>query len=348
MKGVIVGAGNVADLHMRAWATIPDVEIACVVDVDEGRACALARRFGVAETAVRLSDAMSAGLRFVDICTPPSAHEEAVAIAGAAGAHVLIEKPLADSPEGARRIQATGSSEGILIVPVHQMNHVEVMRRLRRLLDDGTIGHPGSVIVQWHNTPQDSFTRDPTSWAHRHPGGRLFEALPHPMYILYGIGGAFEVKAAARTHVEIPWMETDNLAISVEGKRFVGAVSIGTTAAQTTFKVVVFGTEAVATADLTAHTLIIQRAGERDGRKVNFDAALGSMKQAAHLTGDSAFNAVRVLRGRWRTGHERLLAEFARAMRDGSRPPVSIQEGVAAVEATHEALRLTGAPSSRA
>ncbi len=197
-----------------------------------------------------------------------------------------------------------------------------------------------AVTVHWHNTPNDAFTSDPKGWVHQYPGGRLFEALPHPMYILYGLIGPFEVTGVSDAHASIPWMDTDNLAVVVRGARAIGLVSIGTTAAQTLFSVSLVASRLNLVADLTSHTLVSQRGGERTGRIVNTEAGAHTAIEIAQLAGDTALNAISVARREWRTGHEMVLAGFAAALRTGAVPPATVAEGVAAIDATHRALEL--------
>jgi predicted dehydrogenase len=343
----VVGAGAVAEVHMRAWARVPGVRIASVVDLDAQRARVLADRYHVVSSSTSIDEALTLNPDFVDVCTPPGAHEEAVRAAAAVGAAVLVEKPMADTPASARAIQRVAEEQGVLVVPVHQVNHIAVMRRLRRAVSTGRAGDVAAVTVHWHNTPDDSFTRDPDGWVHQYPGGRLFEALPHPMYILHGLIGPFEVTGVSDAHVSIPWMETDNLAVVVRGARAIGLVSIGTTAARTVSSVTLVGSRLNLVADLTSHTLVVQRGGERGGRTVNTEAVAHTAAEIAQLASDTVLNALSVARRAWRTGHDVVLAGFAETLRTGAEPPATVAEGVAAIEATHRALELLKALPGR-
>ena len=56
----------------------------------------------------------------VHVCTPTEAHEALVDEALAAGAHVLVEKPLAHDAEATGRLLAAAREAGRLLCPVHQ------------------------------------------------------------------------------------------------------------------------------------------------------------------------------------------------------------------------------------
>lgn len=92
----IIGAGAIARDHVNAFATIPGVEVAHVVDRHPERAEALARLAGDAtwgtDYAAMLNDP---SIDAIDICTSPDSHASVTIAAAEAGKAIHLEKPVA-------------------------------------------------------------------------------------------------------------------------------------------------------------------------------------------------------------------------------------------------------------
>ncbi|HHH76670.1 MAG TPA: Gfo/Idh/MocA family oxidoreductase [Phycisphaerae bacterium] len=98
----VVGAGKMGKLHARVISEMPDVELACVVDVDEGRAKTVAKQrscpwFTNPAEALALADAAI-------IAVPTMHHVSAARDFIQAGKAVLIEKPLAIDVQAGREL----------------------------------------------------------------------------------------------------------------------------------------------------------------------------------------------------------------------------------------------------
>ena len=107
----IVGTGAVTQLvHLPLSSGRNDVEVVALADKDPEKARALADRFHV-PLVLATDDLLGhEGLDAVIICTPNHLHESE-AIAGlAAGKHVLVERPLALTPDGCQRVVAAARS----------------------------------------------------------------------------------------------------------------------------------------------------------------------------------------------------------------------------------------------
>lgn len=107
----IVGCGIIGVNHARAIARLPGLGIAALVDADRGSLTALAdlvvSELGLPRPAefASLARALAAApLDLVVICTPSGTHVRLAEQALAAGANVIIEKPLDVSLQRARRI----------------------------------------------------------------------------------------------------------------------------------------------------------------------------------------------------------------------------------------------------
>lgn len=76
----------------------------------------------------------------VVIATPPETHEELACRALENGKHVLVEKPLAVSAEGAARMVAVAKACDRTLLVDHTFLFTGAVRRLKRYIDDGELG----------------------------------------------------------------------------------------------------------------------------------------------------------------------------------------------------------------
>ncbi|WP_284253665.1 Gfo/Idh/MocA family protein [Pseudolysinimonas kribbensis] len=100
----IVGVGGIAVSHMAALRATDVARLVAVTDLDRARAGEVARQEGViaaADVAALLADP---AVEAVIVCTPNLTHEQLGRQVLAAGRHLLMEKPLAMTGEGARAL----------------------------------------------------------------------------------------------------------------------------------------------------------------------------------------------------------------------------------------------------
>ena len=76
----------------------------------------------------------------VVITTPDFYHEECAVEALEAGVNVLIDKPLATSVKGCRRIIATAEKAGKTVMLGFNLRHNAVLKRLKQIISGGTLG----------------------------------------------------------------------------------------------------------------------------------------------------------------------------------------------------------------
>lgn len=163
---LVVGLGNMGMSHALAYTRIPGVEVVgvCTRHIDQVKlpeALAGARKF-------EDFDAALAELKpdIVSINTLPDTHAEYAIKAMEAGAHVFVEKPLADSVENAERVVETARRTGKKLVVGYILRQhpswvkfIEIARELgtplvfRMNLNQQSNGETWA----WHKRLMDSF-----------------------------------------------------------------------------------------------------------------------------------------------------------------------------------------------
>src|SRR5262245_44520529 len=183
MRVAVVGAGRIAEQHFRALARVPGLEVAAC-DRSPVTAEFAAERFGLARHA---SD-FAALLRdwrpeVVHVTTPVGAHVPLALQSLAAGAHVLVEKPVAPSYPEWLELRAAAVAAERWTVEDHAYQFSRPVERVRDWIARGELGEvvhvdaslcldigaPGSVFADT-NFPHPS---------HAQPGGPISDFLPH-------------------------------------------------------------------------------------------------------------------------------------------------------------------------
>lgn len=146
-RGAMVGCGAVAcEAHVPAWKATSTFQIVAAVDpLPERRARLQALLPGV-RCYERLETLLAQEkVDFLDICTPPARHEEAILQACAHGVHVLCEKPLTFTALASQRITAAARKANTVVFPVHNWKYAPLFQQLKALIQSGQIGPPTAL-----------------------------------------------------------------------------------------------------------------------------------------------------------------------------------------------------------
>lgn len=152
LRVAVVGAGSVAQVaHLPVLRKLPGVEVAAICDNDTGKAQALAARFEVPEHYDDIEEVLRhAKPDAVAICTPNHLHEIHVTSALAAGAHVLVERPLALSVEGVERVLAMSEKTGKRVMVGMNHRFRSDVQAVRGFLAGGDIGAIQAIRGGWY------------------------------------------------------------------------------------------------------------------------------------------------------------------------------------------------------
>ena len=141
VRVAVAGAGYWGRNHVRTFAALEGADLAWVCDPDE--AC-LGRAMGMAPSArgTRSVDdlARDPDLEAVVVATPARLHEEITLGLLGAGKHVLVEKPMALSIEGAGRMRDLAVERNLVLMVGHLMVYHPAVAMIRRMVADGELG----------------------------------------------------------------------------------------------------------------------------------------------------------------------------------------------------------------
>ncbi len=136
----VVGAGYVANHHLRALRDLPFVEIVGVCDTDEKRARDVAAKYGVQGVFRNLDEMQSAYPDVVHVLTPPASHCELTLQALDMGCHVFVEKPMADTVAECDAMIARAEQKGRVLSVNHSARFDPVVLEAADLVRSGVCG----------------------------------------------------------------------------------------------------------------------------------------------------------------------------------------------------------------
>jgi predicted dehydrogenase len=160
----IIGAGIAGERHAVAFAARPDAAVAAVADTDPSRGRALAARFGAAYYA-DYREALAHGIDAAIVCLPHALHAECATDAARAKVHLLLEKPIANTLDDARRIidAADAADIRLMIGYVHRFR--DEVATAHELILEGRLGRPATALDRFisggmQDTPAWVWDRD--------------------------------------------------------------------------------------------------------------------------------------------------------------------------------------------
>ncbi len=147
----VIGLGMMGERHAQVWQQLHSTHLASVYDIVRGRTVDVAQELGCAP-AESLEDAVSAGdVQIVSVCTNDEAHREACVAAAEAGAHVLVEKPLATTLEDCDEIIDACRRNGVKLMTGHICRFDPRYVRARDAVTSGEVGEVVQVFARRNN-----------------------------------------------------------------------------------------------------------------------------------------------------------------------------------------------------
>ncbi len=184
----VIGAGTVSGTHLSGTAKNPRTNLVGVCDTDEQSARDAASSYGIAAYTDLGEMLADRSLDWLHVCTPVQTHLPIAKQAIAAGVPLLIEKPVTETLDEVEELSRLADENDVPVSPVHQHLFRPAVLTAREMIRSGELGRIRAVdLVFAGNTPPDDVNRG--SWVFDLPGGEFEEGLPHPLYLLLGLGG---------------------------------------------------------------------------------------------------------------------------------------------------------------
>lgn len=99
----VIGVGTMGRHHIRVYAGLPDVELVGIADINKDVVHEIAERYNT-EAFIDYKELLKRDLDAVSVVVPTFLHEKIAIDTAEAGINMIIEKPIADTVENARKI----------------------------------------------------------------------------------------------------------------------------------------------------------------------------------------------------------------------------------------------------
>jgi predicted dehydrogenase len=144
LRAGLIGLGSMGRHHARVLAGLEGVDFVGVVDP-------FGDKYGAAQGAPVLStveELIALGIDYAVVACPTALHEEVGLQLAEAGVCALVEKPVADTVEGARRLVQAFESRGLVAGVGHIERCNPALRSLRARLEAGELGDVYQVVTR--------------------------------------------------------------------------------------------------------------------------------------------------------------------------------------------------------
>lgn len=328
----MIGCGEIAVQTAAGIAAAPSARHVMVMDVDARVAADLGGTYGVPHTTDPAALLANPAVEAVYIAVPHYLHAPLTLQALAAGKHVLVEKPIATTLEDADRMIAAARERGLTLSVAYLAQVDPALRRVRSLIAEGAIGRVlGTRVVLRSDKPETYWTggftgRITTDWRSskaKAGGGVLIMNTVHDLNTMRWLVGLEVVRVYA---------EYDTFTTAVEVEDFVAV----------TYR---YANRAIGT--LEAGSAIRGRDPLREVNRVYGELGQVVLTTPARLYLTREWGEYAP--GQWHElpaeaedptrGRAAVADGFARAVLDGTPPPVSAEDGRAALEVIVAAYR---------
>lgn len=137
----VVGAGYWGPNLVRNFRNSAEWDLVAVCDLDEERARSVIGRRSTVEVETSLERLLGRDdIDAVAVATPARTHCNIALAALAAGKHVLVEKPMADSRVDARLMIEAAQQRDLVLMTDHTFCYTPVVHRIGELIADGVLG----------------------------------------------------------------------------------------------------------------------------------------------------------------------------------------------------------------
>jgi phthalate 4,5-cis-dihydrodiol dehydrogenase len=194
----IAGLGAAGRAFLPAIGAHPGLSLAAFADPAAQVRAAAGAELGVAAYASIDELLAHPGLDAVCIATPTELHPEHVALACAAGKHVLVEKPMAVELAQASAMIAAAEQAGVQLLVGHSHSYDLPIRKMRELVAGGTLGRV-RMVNTWCYTDWMHRPRRPQELDTGAGGGVTFRQGSHQFDILRLLCGGMATGVRART-----------------------------------------------------------------------------------------------------------------------------------------------------
>lgn len=328
--GVVGAGGVIGPTHLQAIADLSDAELVAVADAVRDPAAERAAAIG-AEYVPDLSALLARGVDVVVVCVPHQAHVALGLEALRAGAHVLVEKPLAADVGQAERLVTEAEARRLVAGVVFQQRFSEAVELVEGFVAGGGLGPIRSLSVSHPDLRNAAYYAAAPwrgTWAGE-GGAVLVNQGPHVLDLVCSMLGCVPVRVAAWTRARSHAIEAEDVADALLELRDGGVGHLHLATDETG----PLRIEALGTRGRVELTRFGPDADGEQVKVVRFDPPLDEQIASGGPLARPRETVVGELTGGGRPGtHLDVHRDFAAAVREGRSPRCSARSALTALE----------------
>jgi len=144
----VIGLGNMGKQHVRTYSEINNVKLVAVSDEDELKGDVMVKKYGCKFYKDYNEMFKKEDIDLVSVVVPTKFHEKVAADVIENGVNLLVEKPIADTIEGAERIIRKAKENNVKLAVGHIERFNPAVQKLKEITDEGRLGEITSVIAR--------------------------------------------------------------------------------------------------------------------------------------------------------------------------------------------------------
>jgi predicted dehydrogenase len=208
---LVIGGGSIGERHVRCFQRTGRADVSlCEINADVRQR--VGTQYALPATYSDLNDALAAKPQLVVVCTPAHLHIPQAIHVVAAGAHVLIEKPLSTSLEGIDALHAALHTHARTAGVAYVYRAHPALQQMRQSIAAGEFGPPLQVVVQsgqhfplYRPAYRDIYYRDRATG-----GGAIQDALTHLVNAVEWLVGSVTRVAADTDHLRLEGVSVED------------------------------------------------------------------------------------------------------------------------------------------
>lgn len=137
----VIGYGYWGPVLVRNFYEIEPTRAFMVADMDEARLELVRARYPTIQTATDADELINhPDIDAVAVATPVSTHYRLALKALRAGKHVLVEKPMTETPQEAEHLLEEAAKRNLVLFVDHSFVYTGAVRKIKELVDQGDLG----------------------------------------------------------------------------------------------------------------------------------------------------------------------------------------------------------------
>jgi predicted dehydrogenase len=313
LRAAVIGVGSMGRHHARVYTELTETALVGVADVEPSTGEQIGTKYGVRSYTDYRQLLEAEEPDIVTVAVPTGNHRAVVETALEAGAHVLVEKPIAATVADAEFLIERADALGRKLMVGHIVRFSPVMQALKDHLDEGELGRIFQIVCR-RVGPFPSRIRDV---------GVVIDLAPHDLDIMRFVSGEEAVRVYAETEQQIHTDHEDLVTAQIRfTDGFTGVLEINWLTPVKIREVTVLGEQGMFRANDLTQDLFFHE---------NADANGLDWSHLSLLKGVSEGKMIRYPIQRYEPLRAELQA-FAESVLEDTPVPVSGEDGLAALE----------------